>query len=262
MLHALLRNKLGRTLEDGSLDPGTMSAVLRSSEDAITACIFRRFLLLPPERAAQTVAGVLVGDAEPFGGSYPLAASFWPSLRHSGARVEPDVVLEYEDRVVVVEVKWGSSHEEGQWCRELRAAHERFPGRRALHLVLAGRERESSTVAATLAPCAARMAVELGREVRAGWLSFDRLFRALNRHALPSGHPWELAALADIRDALADRGLRETTTFASLAVEPIRTTPAELATNCTRSSAWSSAYSRRTWSWPRRAGTRSRITRS
>jgi hypothetical protein len=172
------------------------------------------------------MAAVVEGGVSVFGPDYPVEVRFWPSHRLAGSRVEPDVVIEHADRVVVVEVKWGAVHHAEQWRRELRAAAARYPGTRPLHLLVVGRQRDRADVVERVAAVARAESEWLARSVVSGWMSWEGLHAAVS---VPAHAPPEVRAiLRDVRLALEDRGLRRREALGSLAGVLVDTGPAGL----------------------------------
>lgn len=127
MLAAILHGKAARVSLDGK--DVTWRELFRQREDLLTATFFKRFLYLSPKKRREALAllvGVWAGD---LGDVEEII--FWPSLRLSenegGKKIEPDVIVECEHGLIMVEVKppWGRQYEE-QWHNEVRALMEAF----------------------------------------------------------------------------------------------------------------------------------------
>lgn len=95
MLHALLHNKLDESIP-----------VSRRLEDAVTSSVFGALLMSNADHELRTWFDMATGpqaDAASIDGNV-VNAWFWPRL----ALAEPDLVIQFEDRVVVIEAKVGS----------------------------------------------------------------------------------------------------------------------------------------------------------
>jgi hypothetical protein len=126
MLAAVLHGKAARVTVDGK--DVSWRELFRQREDLLTAAFFGRFLYLSPTMRREALA-LLVGQRAAADLKDIEEIVFWPSLRlnegDGGGRVEPDVVIECENGLVMVEVKppWGLQYEL-QWHNEVKALME------------------------------------------------------------------------------------------------------------------------------------------
>lgn len=121
MLAAVLNGKrrgtglAGKQLVLGELD---------GAEDVLTASVFERVAYLP-DAVFESFLDVLLALDEPVGALESL--TFWPSWSLAGQRIEPDVVLQWTTRVLLVEAKRyddGLQQYAAQLARELQAGWE------------------------------------------------------------------------------------------------------------------------------------------
>lgn len=153
MLHALLKNKLGRAIQDetdfaapASLDCDTVSRL----EDPLTSTVFERLRYLDP-----VVMWALLGEViepmdrgQPWPSHSPAGApswELWPRWEATGEvrntrLVEPDVVARWPDgSLFLFEAKHWGLQSAGQWEEQIRAARTRFgPGLHPITLVAVG----------------------------------------------------------------------------------------------------------------------------
>lgn len=135
MLNAVLAGKRGGT---GLESSQTQLEQARGAEDVLTASIFERLSYLPDELFARAMSALL---GQPFGPLQGMA--FWPFWRlPDGTGVEPDVLLEDGQQVLLVEAKrhdWIRQQSAGQLASELLAGwHEQRLGDHCLLLALGG----------------------------------------------------------------------------------------------------------------------------
>lgn len=126
MLQALICKKHQRPNEDG------VSIWLK--EDTLTACIFERLRYLP----AQHIKGIF-SSMHTYSKDTWLPdtlgclqrVQFWPRFIHpDGGAVEPDVLFEFENLLLIIEAKrWDSVQQQyiGQWEREMVAVSHSHP---------------------------------------------------------------------------------------------------------------------------------------
>lgn len=125
MLAAILHGKAAKVSFDGH--DVSWRELFRQREDLLTAGFFGRFSYLSSQKRIEALA-LLIGDnnAEKLGDIQKI--HFWPSLKmnsgseHGMRRVEPDVIIQCDGGLVMVEVKppWERQYLE-QWHNELRA---------------------------------------------------------------------------------------------------------------------------------------------
>jgi hypothetical protein len=219
MLKAHLRGKFDRLVarvlpERKGEDPlGEWEKALWNDEDSLTSSVFERVSYLDPSAAWHLLEGAvdrLSGDVLP---RFPSDSgwSFWPSWspgdedRHA-VRIEPDVVLEAQEAVVVFECKLRGGHYAEQWVSQIRAARKRFPGREVA-FVAVGVSDVPSADAIAQAVCAEIVA--RGEKAPSLFaLRWSRLRTVLERDALGRAPgAGERALLSDLAGALEDRGV-------------------------------------------------------
>lgn len=225
MLRAHLEGKLGRVIHRALDEPSTggrgWRSLVRADEDTLTSAVVARLTYLE-----LATLNRLLAHAQHIGGLVaPLAlprhpeARFWPSLAPGATTsdrtfVEPDVILDAGDRVVLIEAKWLEPQSAGQWRVQLDAAARRYP-RVKLALVALGGFRQSPEVLATIAREVEPLALNDGATLYA--LSWDTVFDWVHAELrLDAIRPAEACVLRDVRLALEDRGLRMAAWFASL----------------------------------------------
>lgn len=108
MLHALLHHKLDESVP-----------VSRRLEDAVTSSVFGTLLLAGAGEQITVWLNTAIGAAQspqPITGALK-AFWFWPRL----ALAEPDIVLQFDDRIVIVEAKVASDRHDLMMDREVEA---------------------------------------------------------------------------------------------------------------------------------------------
>ena len=124
MLSAVLN---GKRRGSGLVGRDFLLGDTEGAEDLLTASVFERLAYLPDE-VFKDVMSRLLGKENAPGALEKM--TFWPSWYESkgGRRVEPDVVLECTERIVIVEAKrydgCGQQYA-GQLANELTAAKEK-----------------------------------------------------------------------------------------------------------------------------------------
>lgn len=240
MLKALLHRKLGRG-GNGSDDDETEHLTrdwITNREDLLTASIFERFAYLEPTEAwgllrAASVGtrGELLPDAAPSG---KPEWWFWPRLspgeggEHERS-VEPDVVVRWNDFVLIIEAKHYGEQYAAQWVRQIHAvrADPRFAvdhmaliaAGGALHDTFATRVAEAQALLGT-----GGLPLLLLR-----WEELHHVVEARQRHLTGPG---AIAILDDIIASLQAWGYQRRVRFDSLpaVARPlsISTTPTDL----------------------------------
>lgn len=153
MLTAIAKGKAGRISVPGSEATVSWREVFRRSEDLLTAVFFGRLRYLS-DGGISRVIGVLMGQevADRLGALHDV--EFWPHLTGLKERswVEPDVLLYFENGLVLVEVKppFGGEQYLAQWQAQVHSlVAECRDGERAapevVHFLALG--RNSRTVA-------------------------------------------------------------------------------------------------------------------
>jgi hypothetical protein len=117
MLHAIVHGKAGR-IRDGERSIA-WHEVFRTHEDPLTAALFGRFRYLNPVRQSDFLRSV-TGREWRWGSLVDL--HFWPRFELDGGSVEPDVLLEFDYGVLIVEVKPPHRGRQTlhQWRRQVR----------------------------------------------------------------------------------------------------------------------------------------------
>lgn len=175
MLKAMLHGKLGRPGANDDDEPGTSAwEALTSREDPLTAAVFSRLAYLEPSDAWALLRAACARSApdEPRLAEAPPSGrpvfSFWPNLRPAKGsfnvdRVQPDVLIEWGDIILVVEVKHLGAQAHGQWVEEVRAvrADPRFSLLRPILLAVGGAELDTFAALASSARSALGSGVDL-----------------------------------------------------------------------------------------------------
>ena len=121
MLKAILEGKAGRVnVEEGSEDLSWRD-VFRKREDLLTAVFFSRLRYLSLEGQREILS--LLIDHEPLLMGEINDVVFWPRLKglEGHRHVEPDVILTFDDSLLLIEVKppFGGEQKENQWHDEV-----------------------------------------------------------------------------------------------------------------------------------------------
>ena len=200
MLKALVYGKAGRLSE---ADAGaSWRQVFRKYEDPLTAAIFGRFRYLAPSVQAQLLGQLLMGTW-----SYGALsrAEFWPRLEASASYVEPDALLEFEEALLLVEVKrpgtGGQSRK--QWRGQVQALtrDEDLPEKPIRLLALGGNENEGRITMEDPRRLPDRPNVEVFRRQ---WMTFRDALQEVRRAT-----EGENAVLDDMLEALELYGIRD-----------------------------------------------------
>ncbi|MGN4933984.1 hypothetical protein ACTFBW_08640 [Aeromonas rivipollensis] len=121
MLHAILRGKAGRIEREG--ESLRWRDLFKGSEDLLTATFFGRLPHLS-DGALRAVLRFLLGD-NPLDPATFQRLELWPKLASLQDRryVEPDVLLHFDDALVVIEVKppFGGDQYREQWLAQVTA---------------------------------------------------------------------------------------------------------------------------------------------
>lgn len=140
MLTAILHGKAGRVDMDDQVF--SWRELFRKREDFLTSVFFGRLHYLSEHAQACTLA-LLLG--KPLGDSLGALQSieFWPRLKGLEGRqyVEPDVVLHFDEHLVLVEVKppFGKGQCKDQWITEVRALELQNDERKLIIFLALGR---------------------------------------------------------------------------------------------------------------------------
>ena len=121
MLHAILRGKAGRIEREG--ESLRWRDLFKGSEDLLTATFFGRLPHLS-DGALRALLRFLLGD-NPLDPATFQRLELWPKLASLQDRryVEPDVLLHFDDALVVIEVKppFGGDQYREQWLAQVNA---------------------------------------------------------------------------------------------------------------------------------------------
>jgi hypothetical protein len=123
MIHALSRGKAGKVSIDGEKE--SWREIFRKREDLLTSMFWSRISYLSEDKLNRFMAQVLSEDRFDYG---PLKeVDFWArynySTRKKQRKVEPDLVLEFRDIDILIEVKppFGKGQSKEQWTQEVEA---------------------------------------------------------------------------------------------------------------------------------------------
>jgi hypothetical protein len=236
----MLHGKLGRPSDEDETGTADTSAWdrLTSREDPLTAAIFERLAYLGPGEAWALLRSACIpppGDDHLPAAPPPVAPDyrFWPRLSPGEGsfnmrHVEPDVLIQWGQYLLVVEAKHKGDQEATQWVNEIRAVRTdaRF-AERPLTFIAAG----GADVAA-FGPLVAYARAKLGSNrvdfLLLRWESLREAVVALRRTSTPAG----AAVLDDMIATLDAWGYRHQLGFDSLPEATRRlklaTTPAAL----------------------------------
>lgn len=232
VLKALLHRKLRRGIvesDDGVEGEDIAHIEPTRREDPLTATIFERLAYLPPSltwailfRATKPITdGPALPPEAPSGAP---VFSFWPNLRPSAEgrnklRVEPDVLISWNDTLLVVEAKHYGQQYANQWIEQIRAVRAMSAHRaKAIWLIAVG-----GIISHELESQAAHVRGEITNSLP-GLLAlrWDDLHHAIDEFRIPSRSPEQLAILNDIVAGLDAWGYRKKTWFSSLrSAEPL-----------------------------------------
>jgi hypothetical protein len=211
MLNALLRGKRRGTGVDG----GSFDAL----EDTATATLFERLSYLPDDVLIQILFARDIWGSDVLKPEKVEALSFWPrwSLPESDGEngtVEPDVAIEFDDRLLVIEAKRFDNvamQRSDQLAREWRAARRENPRKPVWLLAVAGLRDSCSRTLDTmrqqvLTDLVRAAGEDAGCELRLGHVPWYGLF-GLIEGAL-AALPQHRRLLRDMREGLALHGVR------------------------------------------------------
>ena len=139
MLNAILHGKRRGTGTEGVL----LSDEFNGLEDTLTATVFERIFYLPDELVVSILFAKDIWDGSSTAPSTSIEKiDFWPRLTADGeAAIEPDIVIEFGDRVLVIEAKrWDfvGRQDPAQLAREYARAYATFPGKQVWLLAVGG----------------------------------------------------------------------------------------------------------------------------
>jgi len=141
MLQAITHGKAARVTLDGQKQ--SWRSLFKTREDLITSSVFERLPYLPDTLIAAFMTALMEHDAlkiEALGDYKEI--SFWPryaSANEKRSYTEPDLVIEFTNAIIVVEVKppWGAQ-DHAQWEREVAALIKQEEPSTALFLLAIG----------------------------------------------------------------------------------------------------------------------------
>lgn len=166
MLKAMIHRKLGRPDDDSSASVAAWDS-LTTREDPLTSAIFERFAyLLPADAWALLRAACLESGQAEMQEAVPAGRPawwFWPRLSpgaegFNSKHVEPDVLVDWGDLLLVIEAKHAGAQYGAQWIEQIRAVRSdpRFARQRLLFIAAGGAD------AGTFATIVTAVAKELG----------------------------------------------------------------------------------------------------
>lgn len=146
VLHALLHDKLGRLVDDDGDVIDDAAVAFTRLEDPLTASVFSRLRYLPVADWWAIVGAAVARDASSAWPSPPRGLGrwrFWPSLDPADGglnvrRVEPDVLVLFEDAVVIFEVKHRTRQSGVQWREQILAASREHGSLRVVFVAVGG----------------------------------------------------------------------------------------------------------------------------
>ena len=103
MLHAFLSGKKRGTGAEGE----SLSATFSGAEDTLTASVFERLMYFPDQVVCNILFDAQVWQTSFEGPRQIISARFWPRWKNliKDGKKEPDLVIEFDDRVLVIEAK-------------------------------------------------------------------------------------------------------------------------------------------------------------
>lgn len=130
IVHSKVRSKLRQLVYDGGRLQGSLHRDLH--EDVITSTVFGPLQYMTAECCWSIVRKVLLGGRSEHPAGFDLNGfepdrhelEFWPSGMAVEARVEPDLVIKFDDNagkrslIVLLEVKWGGELDEQQLLKQ------------------------------------------------------------------------------------------------------------------------------------------------
>lgn len=124
MLTAIISGKGGRITVDGVERSVSWREIFRQSEDLMTAAIFGRLRYLSPALLTQAMGTLVTSEVAARLGALKRV-DFWRNLEgtHGRVRVQPDVLMWFENALVIVEVKppFGGNQHMEQWEAQIHA---------------------------------------------------------------------------------------------------------------------------------------------
>jgi hypothetical protein len=215
VLHALLHDKLGRLVDDdGEVIDDAVAAFTRL-EDPLTASVFSRLRYLPTADWWAILRAALAQDlasAWPPPPPGPARWRFWPSLDPADGglnltRVEPDVLVLFEDAVVIFEVKHRTRQSGVQWREQILAATHTYGALRVVFVAVGGLVPEAFD--------AERQVVAAGPTVTLFGVTWPALRDAIG-DAMREASDERALLLGDVRDSIVRWGYRPLVSMGSL----------------------------------------------
>ncbi len=133
MLAAIMNGKAAKVELNGKKT--SWSELFREREDLLTAAIFGRLQYFSDAAQEKLLHLFIESEAPSLGNIHEIL--FWPSFTPAqgdlGMRVEPDIIIECEKGIIIIEVKpeWASQCEQ-QWERQVKAVLEHYTKNKAL----------------------------------------------------------------------------------------------------------------------------------
>ena len=144
MLTAILHGKAGRVELNGL--PVSWRQLFRKREDLLTAVLFGRLPYLS-DQAQEQILALLIGKSLAGKLGQLIDIRFWPKLDGTEGRkyVEPDVVLEFKQHLLLVEVKppFGGMQSSKQWRNEILSLQSNNDDEKNIVLLALGRNMPS-----------------------------------------------------------------------------------------------------------------------
>ncbi|MBN2836312.1 MAG: hypothetical protein JXR48_15245 [Candidatus Delongbacteria bacterium] len=124
MIHAILRNKLGQSLDSSVVH---WKELFRPSEDSLTSSVFGQLLYLPTELFWRIISESCFDNSFPKECGDLIEYFFWPRWSSketsNSIYVEPDLFLRFTKRDVIIEAKRNDEKQQNvnQWNTEIQS---------------------------------------------------------------------------------------------------------------------------------------------
>ena len=142
MLHAIERNKYGRSLRKGQVH---WRELFKTSEDSLTSSVFGLLIYLPANLSWSILRdSCSESSLLPKKSGDIISYEFWPHWDGQGTEqnyVEPDVFIRFENFDLIVEAKRNDENQQdpSQWLREYKAyLNEYDDEKRSVYLLAIG----------------------------------------------------------------------------------------------------------------------------
>ncbi|WP_428483470.1 hypothetical protein [Rhodopila sp.] len=181
MLNGILRGKKRGT----GMESVRLLEEFNGSEDTLTATVLERLFYLPDETVSAILFSQEIWASVAMIPPTPVEnVLFWPWQTEAGEQaVEPDVIVEFTDRVLVVEAKRNDfvrQQKPDQLAREYARASMQFPGKQVWLLAVGGLQDGRLT---TLIALRSKLLAEL-EQTAPSLLDQDVRFAAVHWHKL------------------------------------------------------------------------------